>query len=183
MDLKFLLALDNKKYLEKLLVLASKRTSFLYRTFFADDLIKLVHSASNDYKSNFEDVLPAGCSFWILLGSGKIGTLQGLLHSVDFSSNGRGVASLAFFVHILNCLDEFLFFSKTFNLEVLVNTLWPTIHCALNQQRVNVLQGAMNQLTETPVPSIESLISPESSGSENESDPVAELEEGSLETE
>ncbi|ALE15291.1 E1B 19K [bottlenose dolphin adenovirus 2] len=141
MDLKFLELLGKRDYLRRLLENASLRTSSFYRFIFCDSLTKLVYTAWEQYHQNFDEILPQGSSFWVVLNSGRIGALHGALQSVDFSSNGRGIASLAFLVNILNHLDASGAYSKGFTSEILSLLVWPKIRFVLNYKKIAALEA------------------------------------------
>lgn len=159
MDLRLLDKLSDLQRLSAILQGASERNWSWWRFFFADRLTKLVYRAKIDYKEKFEEILGENCSFWVLVRSGRLGALQGVVPSLDFSSNGRGVGSLALLAFLLDGLDRNTDLPPGFLLNLVAVTAWPKIRQTAMLTRLRLLQAEVGlPRVDGPLPPIGAML-------------------------
>ncbi|AYI49730.1 E1B small T antigen [Human adenovirus 31] len=117
--------LQSFQSVRQLLQYTSKNTSGFWRYLFGSTLSKVVHRVKEDYREEFENIL-ADCP-------GLLASLDLCHHSVfqervvrslDFSSSGRTVASIAFLATVLDKWSERSHLSWDYMLDYMTMHLW-----------------------------------------------------------
>ncbi|AIK20550.1 E1B 19K [Simian adenovirus ch1] len=117
--------LQSYQSIRQLLQHTSRNTSGFWRYLFGSTLSKVVHRVKEDYRNEFENIL-AGCP-------GLLASLDLCHHSIfqekvvrslDFSSAGRTVASIAFLVTVLDKWSQASQLSWDYMLDYMTMQLW-----------------------------------------------------------